>query len=115
MRAAPFIVLHDAFQYFEKHYGLSGAGAIAVAPGRRPGARRLHAIRKRIREAGARCVFGEPQFQAGLVAVAAGGTPARTAVLDPLGAALPPGADAYFDLMRALAESLRACLISPGK
>ena len=115
VRAAPYIVLHDAFQYFEKHYGLRFAGAIAAAPGRRPGARRLYAIRKRIVDVGARCVFGEPQFQADLVAAAAGGTPARTAVLDPLGAALPPGGDAYFALMRALAESFRGCLLPPGR
>ena len=115
VRAVPYIVLHDAFQYFEKHYGLRGAGAIAAAPGRRPGARWLYAIRKRIVDAGARCAFGEPQFQADLVAAAAGGTPARTAVLDPLGAALPPGADAYFSLMRALAESFRGCLLSSNK
>ena len=114
VRAVPYIVLHDAFQYFEKHYGLRFAGAIEAAPDRRPGARRLHAIRKRIVDAGARCVFGEPHFQAGLVAAAAGGTPARTAVLDPLGTALLPGADAYFALMRALAESFRACLLPPG-
>ena len=41
------------------------------------------------------------------------GSNARTAVLDPLGADLPAGSEAYFAIMRGLAASLRDCLL-PG-
>jgi zinc transport system substrate-binding protein len=55
-------------------------------------------------------VFGEPQFEPALIAAVIEGTPARPAVLDPLGADLKPGAEAYFTLMRNLAKSLKDCL-----
>jgi len=38
------------------------------------------------------------------------GTGARVATLDPLGARLKPGPDAYFELLRNLAKDLKDCL-----
>ncbi len=106
----PYIVFHDAYHYFEARYGLSPAGAIAISPDRAPGARTLAAIRDRIEASGAVCVFREPQFEPALVTTVVAGTPARVAVLDPLGVDLAPSPEAYFALMRRLADSLSACL-----
>jgi zinc transport system substrate-binding protein len=105
-----YVVFHDAYRYFERRYRLSSAGAITVNPSRQPGARTVRAIRERITDLGAVCVFGEPQFEPALIAAVIEGTPARPAVLDPLGADLKPGAEAYFTLMRNLAKSLKDCL-----
>lgn len=110
VRARPFIVFHDAWQYFEKEFALSGAGAISVSPDRKPGARRLVEIRRRIEEARVRCVFAEPQFSPALVDTVIRGTAARSAVLDPLGAGLVPGPGLYEALMRNLAAGLVSCL-----
>lgn len=112
VRKKPYIVFHDAYQYFEARFDLRSAGSITVSPDRAPGARRLSAIRKKILDTSAMCVFTEPQFEPKLARAVIEGTPARTAVLDPMGAALPPGPEAYFSLMRSLAASLRACLAS---
>jgi len=106
----PYIVFHDAYPYFEARYGLSPAGAISVSPERTPGARRLSEIRERIKSSGARCVFSEPQFQPRLATLLTEGTAARTGVLDPLGADLPEGPEAYFLLMQHLADGLTECL-----
>ncbi len=106
----PYIVFHDAYHYFEARYNLSPAGAITISPDRAPGARTLAAIRDRIEASDAVCVFREPQFEPGLVATVAAGTPARVAILDPLGVDLAPGPEAYFTLMRRLAGSLHDCL-----
>ena len=76
-----------------------------------PGAGRLSRIRERLGISGALCVFAEPQFERDLVDTLASGTGAQAAVLDPLGAGLPAGADLYADLMRAMAASLVACLL----
>ena len=105
-----YVVFHDAYRYFEKRYRLAPVGAITVNPARQPGARTLRAIREKIIALGATCVFSEPQFKPALIAAVVEGTPARPAVLDPLGADLEPGADAYFTLMRDLAISLKDCL-----
>ena len=107
----PFIVFHDAYQYFERRYGLSAAGSITLSPEQRPGAKRVTEIQARIRDLGVRCVFGEPQFQPALVETAIAGSGARSGVLDPAGGAeLQAGPEAYFELLRRLADSLRTCL-----
>lgn len=110
VRSRPFVVFHDAYQYFERRYGLNAVGAITVNPERPPGARRLGEIRNKINELGAVCLFSEPQFEPALVDTVIQGTAARSGMLDPLGAGLPAGPEAYFELLRGLAEALAACL-----
>jgi zinc transport system substrate-binding protein len=105
----PYIVFHDAYQYFEERYNLNAVGSLTIMPESRPGARRLYEIRARIVETRAQCVFSEPQFESALVETLVAGTGARTGVLDPLGATLAAGPDAYFDLMNQLAAALRGC------
>lgn len=110
-RDKPFIVFHDAFQYFEQAFGLSGAGSITLTPDRPPSAHRLAELRQRIVDQGAVCVFGEPQTRTQLVDTIVEGTPARTGQLDAEGSsALPAGPDGYFTLMRDNAAALVGCL-----
>jgi len=106
----PFIVFHDAYQYFEHRFGLHAAGSVTVRPDTSPGAARLTEIKNRIDQTGAACVFAEPQFEPSLVRVIAEGTHAHTGTLDPLGADLPDGPDLYVRLLHDLATSMRACL-----
>ena len=106
----PFVVFHDAYQYFEAHYGLAGVGAITVNPERRPSAKRLSEIRAKITSLDAVCVFAEPQFEPTLVETVVGGTRARKGVLDPEGADLTDGPGLYPALMRNLAAALKGCL-----
>jgi zinc transport system substrate-binding protein len=110
IRDRPYFVFHDAWQYFEKEFGLRGGGAIAVSPERKPGARRMAEIRARIRSTGARCVFAEPQFPPALVKTVIRGTPATLATLDPLGVGLTLGPGQYPALMRNLAKGMVSCL-----
>lgn len=114
VRQVPYLVFHDAYAYFAARYRLNQVGAFAVNPEIRPGARHLLALRRRIREAGVACVFIEPQFSPALVEAVTGGTAVRVATLDPLGVGLAPGPEAYFRMMRALADNLVACLKPAG-
>ncbi len=106
----PYVVFHDAYAYLEARYGLRAMGAVTVNPAVPPGARRLAALRRRMVETGAACLFAEPRFRPALVAAVIEGTGARAGTLDPLGADIAPGPEAYFALMRALADDLLACL-----
>ena len=110
VKEKPFIVFHDAYQYFEHHYGVHTAGSITVSPETLPGAERLTQIRDKVKTLGATCVFAEPQFEPKLVNVVIEGTPAKSGTLDPEAATLEPGPDLYFTLMRSIATSLRDCL-----
>jgi len=110
VRDKPFVVFHDAYQYFEAHYGIHAAGSITISPDIPPGAARLARMRDKVRTLNSVCVFSEPQFRPKAVAILTEGTGARAGVLDPLGANLAAGPDQYFELMRGLATSLRNCL-----
>lgn len=106
----PFVVFHDAFQYFEHRFGLSAVGSITVSPEARPSAKRLTEIRRKLAKLSAACVFSEPQFQPKLVAAVTEGTSARAGTLDPEGALVEPGPAAYETLLRNLAVGLKSCL-----
>lgn len=106
----PYIVFHDAYQYFEKRFGLDAVGSITDYSAAAPSARRLHEIRSRIAGTGAVCAFREPQFDEKFVSSAIEGSAVRSGVLDPLGADLAPGPAAYAQILRNLAASLVSCL-----
>lgn len=108
----PFIVFHDAYQYFENRFGLTSAGSITLSPEVLPGAERIAEIQEKIQRAGVSCVFAEPQFPSKLIAVVSEGANAKIAVLDPLGADLEDGPELYFSVMRTMAKSVRDCLLS---
>ena len=110
VRNKPFIVFHDAYQYFEQRFGVNVAGSITVSPDTTPGAARISEIHKKVIELGATCVFAEPQFEPKLVKVVMEGTPARTGVLDPEAANLTEGPQLYSDLLTNIANSLVECL-----
>ena len=109
-RRQPFIMFHDAYRYFEDRFGLSATGSVVVSLERTPGVRRVRALRERVRELGAVCVFSEPQFQPSLVRTIIEDTQARSGVLDPLGAGIESGPELYFTLLRKMAASFRTCL-----
>ncbi|MFK4825516.1 zinc ABC transporter substrate-binding protein [Paenochrobactrum sp. BZR 588] len=110
IKGKPFVVFHDAYQYFEKRYALNTVGSITVSPENAPGAARIKEIHDKIAGLDAVCVFSEPQFESRLVHTVIDGTPAKTGVLDPLGAELEDGPELYLNLLRNLAASLKTCL-----
>lgn len=110
VHAAPFIVFHDAYHYFERRFGLSAAGAISLGDASDPSPARIAEIREMVHEMQAGCVFSEPQFNSGLVDTVFEGTQATTAVLDPLGTLLPEGPRHYSETLTALGDNIAACL-----
>ncbi|MES9972922.1 MAG: zinc ABC transporter substrate-binding protein [Candidatus Thiodiazotropha sp.] len=106
----PYVVFHDAYQYFEAHYGMHTVGTVNITPDQLSGARHIHRLRQTIEQRGARCLFTEPQFEPKLAHTLVEGLAVKIGELDPLGEQLPPGPDCYFSLMRGLADNLLNCL-----
>ena len=106
----PFIVFHDAYQYFEARFGLSLAGSVTVTPDALPGAARIDELKAKVAELGATCVFAEPNFEPTIISAITEGSAAKAGVLDPEGGALAEGVDLYPELLRGLATSLVDCL-----
>lgn len=107
----PYVVFHDAYQYFEARFGLTPVGAVTVNPEVPPSGKRLSSLREKIQKLGASCIFSEPNFEAKVVRVLSEGTQTRASQLDPEAAMQAPGADLYPTLMRSMAQSMRSCLL----
>jgi zinc transport system substrate-binding protein len=105
-----FAVFHDAYQYLEQRYGLRSAGIVSTHPERQPGAAHLSQLRQRLVKDDVRCLFSEPQYQPRLVRMLSEGLAIRHAVLDPLGADIPPGPGAYEAIMQAIADRFATCM-----
>lgn len=110
LKTKPFVAFHDAYQYFEARFGVPVAGTITLSPDVQPSAKRLREIRNKIKKLGVKCVFAEPQFKSNLVATVLEGTGAKSGTLDPEGASVKPGPDAYVTLLRNLAQDIKSCM-----
>ncbi|MCH2493548.1 MAG: zinc ABC transporter substrate-binding protein [Gammaproteobacteria bacterium] len=110
IRGRPFIVFHDAYQYFEHRFNVDASGSVALGDASSPGPARIAAIRQKVQTLGAHCVFSEPQFRSKIITTVIEGTTARSATLDPLGATLKPGPELYSQLLRNLGDNLLTCL-----
>jgi zinc transport system substrate-binding protein len=110
VKGRPYVVFHDAYQYFEDRFGMKPVGSITVSPNTLPGAKRVKELREKIKSLNASCVFSEPQFEPKLIATVIEGTSAGTGVLDPLGVSIKAGPEMYFTLIRNMSKSLKNCL-----
>lgn len=110
VKTVPYVVFHDAYQYFEKRFGLAAAGSISDVSAAAPSAKRLREVRRKIADVKAACVFREPQFDGKMVQTVIEGTGAREGTLDPIGASITPGPGAYQQLLQDLSKNLKACL-----
>jgi len=110
VKQQPYYVFHDAYDYFEQHYGMNNIGHFTVSPDRKPGAKTLISIRKALAASQAKCVFSEPQFQPAVIKSVVRGSDASIGVLDPLATEVPVGDGSYFVFLRSLSDSYYHCL-----
>lgn len=112
VKARPFVVFHDAYQYFEVRFGTAAIGAISLSDATAPSASRVSEVRSALAAMDAHCVFAEPQFNSRIAETIVEDTPVQLAILDPLGVDLEPGQDHYHLMMERLAGNLATCLAS---
>ena len=106
---AKFIVFHDAYQYFEKRFGISTAGALTLNTDVLPGAKQISEIQEVIEEKGIKCIFSEPQFNPKIIETIAEDTGIKTGVLDPLGSTYDANKEQYFKLIKDLGNKFQNC------
>ncbi len=104
----PFLVFHDAYQYFTEAYALTSVGSISLGDAAPTSAAHLSEIQHHVEETGAACAFSEPQFDPRLIAAVS--TSLKVAELDPLGTNQAPGPDLYSATLRAMAATIKGCL-----
>lgn len=110
VKSKGFFVFHDAYTYFEEHYGLHSLGHFTVNPELQPGAQKLHDIRTQLMANKAVCVFAEPQFRPAIINAVASGTKVHIGTLDPLGMNIAISKGSYGTFLMQLATQYRDCL-----
>ena len=105
----PYIVFHDAYQYFEKRYQLNPIASVTVSSGPSTSVGRLIDIRKKIKNKNVLCIFTEPQFSPKLVQTVISGTAVKKGILDPIGTSISPGPEMYFTLLNNISHSISTC------
>ena len=106
---AKFIVFHDAYQYFEKRFGVMTAGALTLNTDVLPGAKQISEIQEVIEERDIKCIFSEPQFNPKIIETISKDTGIKTGVLDPLGSIFDANKMQYFKLINDLGNKLKDC------
>ena len=105
-----YYVFHDAYTYFEQHYGLSPLGYFTVNPEIQPGAQKLNEIRTQLTQHKAQCVFAEPQFRPAVIDAVSRGTTVQKGTLDPLGSNISLSQDSYVKFLSQLSSQYVSCL-----
>ncbi len=110
VRSRPFVVMHPAYNYLVRSYGLNQIGIFAANPEQGASAGHLSDLRNAIAKAKAVCVFAEPQFGTKAIGALAAGAGLRSGLLDPLGADIAAGPGAYSVILQTLANAMVGCL-----
>lgn len=108
IKGRPYIVFHDAYQYFEDFYGLNSIGAINLDPAHKPSAKTLKELVLAARNSKAICIFAEPQFPESLLHTVATQANLKVATLNPL--SVEDEAPSYPKLFYQLTTQLKTCL-----
>ena len=104
-----YVVFHDAYQYFEKRFGVIPAGALTLNPDVLPGAKQISDIQDVINDKGIKCIFSEPQYNPKIIETIGNDMKISTGVMDPLGAYIDAGPSMYSDLINGIANSIKDC------
>ena len=110
----PYLLLHDGFSRFERHYGLPAGEMVISGSDRLPGARHIVELRKRLQAGEFACVFREPQYAPAMLKALTVGLEIPVIEIDPLGARIlaggkEDGADGFLELYRQLGQAFLAC------
>lgn len=107
----PFVVFHDAYDGFERDFGLRGKKGEVQADGHHAaGAGHLIRLRAAMREAGTVCLFSEPQMPSDRLSVLTEDLSVVSGTADPLGTGVPAGKNFYDGMMKNLIRSFKDCL-----
>lgn len=109
-----YMVFHNAYQYFEKEYGLNNEAAIEEFPGKEPSARYLRNLIDLIKKDRVGVIFTEPQFSPKVVDLLKQEHGVYVGVLDPIGSEISK--DGYEKMMRGNLDSfIKAFAESSGE
>jgi len=104
-----YAVYHNAYQYFEKRFGLSHGLALVNNPEVAPGMRETLAVRNELVTLAPACVLLEPDYNPALLTTLLDGRAIKRVPVDPLGYDLPASSASYTALLESIAAAFADC------
>jgi len=108
LQSKPFLVYHDGYQYFEKHYHLDAVGSIISDSDLPPSAKRIKQLQEKIKKENIQCLFTEPDMHSTMINTLVRDTRIHIAPLDTLGKG--QHFTDYLNLLRTNANEMKQCL-----
>ncbi|MDM8335057.1 zinc ABC transporter substrate-binding protein [Wolbachia pipientis] len=105
-----YIVTHDAYQYFEKYFGLNHPSAIlSIGEDVYVGMRSLMKLKKTMKEENIKCIFSPSQEDN--IKPKALSNDSKMVILDPIGLNIEPGKDAYLAIINSITQNFKSCFV----
>ncbi len=108
----PYLIFHDAFQYFEQEFHLSHGYYVTTSADHKMGIKYIAALKRSIRQQNIHCVYYEPPHIPKLINTLTSGQAVKLRALDPLAVTFKPGPDLYFKHIQHIADQFQSCLNS---
>lgn len=105
-----YIVTHDAYQYFEKYFGLNYPSVIlSIEEDTYIGMKSLMKLKKIMEKENIKCIISPSREDS--IQPRSFLNDIRTVILDPIGSDIEPGKDAYLAIINSITQSFKSCFI----
>ncbi|QKX03232.1 ABC transporter substrate-binding protein [Wolbachia endosymbiont of Litomosoides sigmodontis] len=107
-KSQKYIVTHDAYQYFEKYFGLNHPSVIlSIEEDSYIGMKSLMKLKKVMEKENIKCIFShspEDSIKPKILS-----KDAKMVILDPIGSNIEPGKDAYLTIINEITQNFKSC------
>ncbi|MGB1310945.1 MAG: zinc ABC transporter substrate-binding protein [Leucothrix sp.] len=110
VKSTPFLVMHDAWQYFTQYYQLNQLGTVSAQQRLKTSAKAIASARKMLMDSNVQCLVAEPNLKQRTLTVLTEGLPVNTTEIDPLGRNPDESGTSYPQLLQYTADKLLNCL-----
>lgn len=110
-----FLVFHDGYQYFEKHYHLKATGAISLGHDQGLTPQNIDKILTLVKEKKVDCLFVEPGQKAPIIEKIAHEKHIYLGELDPMGSLIEDDQNHYLNMLEKMKDSFKACFTHKPK
>jgi zinc transport system substrate-binding protein len=105
-----YLVYHNAYQYFERQFGLQHSVALLADPETQPGIQHILRTRELVENSMPNCLLVELESSMELATTLTDGMDIRTVSVDHLGYDVLPSDNPYRQLLLQVAESFESCI-----
>jgi len=109
IKQTPMLVFHNAWRYFEKHYGIEAINAISMSSIKQLSLSKAQSIQALLAEKNIRCLLGEYPEPAAMLQRLAQKNNLKLLRLDVMGTQISLSANSYIELLEQTAEGFLAC------